>query len=101
MNLYIETCKAQLKDIGGGRKVLEKHRCDILESIQKRIKEAQEIIICGMSPIGKRCLKYINSYSSASVSIWDIRNIKNTAGGVKIRRQRGFVPILYVPGKKR
>lgn len=74
MNIYVELCKEKLQHILAGEITFEKHRDYLLDDIQRRIERAGEIVICGLSPMGKRVQEYIGEYSQVPVRVVDIRD---------------------------
>ena len=73
MNSYIEICKQKLNAIVEGSDSFSVHKEYILTSIQNRVQEADYIIVCGLSPLGRRCREYVGQSTKAKVSVFDIR----------------------------
>lgn len=74
MNTYIETCVAILNRILKGMLRFEEHLNRVTDSACKRLNEAGEIVICGLSPIGRNCLAHVGDYTSATPTVFDVRS---------------------------
>lgn len=74
MNVYVETSVQNLHAICAGQMSFRDHLNHVTQSVRERIKGAEEIVVCGLSPIGRNCLAHIDKYSDCAVRVFDIRN---------------------------
>lgn len=76
MNSYVEICKQKLNAIIKERDSFVVHKEYLFVNIRKRVEEAEHIIVCGLSPLGRLCLEQIGQHTEAIISVFDIRDEK-------------------------
>ena len=82
MNVYIDSCKCFLNGIQKGEFTFEEHLDRLKHSIIERLEKAEHVIICGMSPLGRKCVSHINELTRATISVWDIRENECTENDI-------------------
>lgn len=84
MNIFVETCSKVLSEISAGKINFETHFERLKNSITQKIKTSEYIVVCGLTPIGKKCLAGIKRYTDSDVFVFDIRSDSSTPPHLRI-----------------
>lgn len=82
MNIYHEICREKLNSFLKKEWDFNRHLDFLVGDVKSRLLQAEEIVVCGLTPIGKRVLTHIGDYTRAPVNVLDIRNENFGHGGV-------------------
>ena len=74
MNFFIETCSKVLNEISAGKINFDAHLERLKNSVTQKINVADNLIVCGLTPVGKKCLAGIKRHTNSDIFVFDIRN---------------------------
>ena len=74
MDIYVDTARNLLETIISGNIQYIDHLSQMKENIRKKLEQAERVVVCGMSPVGRIAMQELPRYTSKSIAAFDLRD---------------------------